>query len=95
VLRNHPGEADIERLRGKHAGRILSARIHDDGRLGSVLSDAVGRHNVRFEIVYGGISALQGRSFGSLTLELLGEPADVDALIADLRSVTEVEEVAA
>ncbi|MGN6762315.1 MAG: methionine ABC transporter ATP-binding protein [Leifsonia sp.] len=95
VLRNHPGEADIERLRGKHAGRIVSARIHDDGRLGSVLSDAVGRHNVRFEIVYGGISALQGRSFGSLTLELLGELADVDALIADLRSVTEVEEVAA
>lgn len=95
VLRNQPGEADIERLRGKHSGRIVSARIHDDGRLGSVLSDAVGRHNVRFEIVYGGISALQGRSFGSLTLELLGEPADVDALIADLRTVTEVEEVAA
>ena len=95
VLRNQPGEADIERLRGKHAGRIVSARIHDDGRLGSVLSDAVGRHNVRFEIVYGGISALQGRSFGSLTLELLGEPADVDALVAELRSVTEVEEVAA
>lgn len=95
VLRNQPGEADIERLRGKHAGRIVSARIHDDGRLGSVLSDAVGRHNVRFEIVYGGISALQGRSFGSLTLELLGEPGDVDALIAELRTVTEVEEVAA
>jgi D-methionine transport system ATP-binding protein len=50
---------------------------------------------VRFEIVFGGISALQGRSFGSLTLELLGEPAAVDALIADLRTVTEVEEVAA
>ena len=95
VLRNQPGEADIERLRGKHAGRIVSARIHDDGRLGSVLSDAVGRHNVRFEIVYGGISALQGRSFGSLTLELLGEPGDVDALVAELRTVTEVEEVAA
>jgi D-methionine transport system ATP-binding protein len=95
VLRNQPGEADVERLRGKHSGRIVSARIHDDGRLGSVLSDAVGRHNVRFEIVYGGISALQGRSFGSLTLELVGEPADVEALIAELRAVTEVEEVAA
>ena len=95
VLRNQPGEADIERLRGKHAGRIVSARIHDDGRLGAVLSDAVGRHGVRFEIVYGGISALQGRSFGSLTLELLGEPAAVDALVAELRTVTEVEEVAA
>ncbi|WP_433862213.1 NIL domain-containing protein [Streptomyces sp. L7] len=60
-----------------------------------MLSDAVGRHGVRFEIVYGGISALQGRSFGSLTLELLGEPEAVDALIAELRTVTEVEEVAA
>jgi D-methionine transport system ATP-binding protein len=95
VLRNQPAESDIERLRGKHAGRIVSARVHDDGRLGAVLSDAVGRHGVRFEIVFGGISALQGRSFGSLTLELLGEPAAVDALIADLRTVTEVEEVAA
>ncbi|CAM5334934.1 methionine ABC transporter ATP-binding protein [Leifsonia shinshuensis] len=95
VLRNQPGEADLERLRGKHSGRIVSARIHDDGRLGAVLSDAVGRHGVRFEIVYGGISALQGRSFGSLTLELLGEPESVDALIAELRTVTEVEEVAA
>ncbi|UAJ78135.1 methionine ABC transporter ATP-binding protein [Leifsonia sp. ZF2019] len=95
VLRNQPEAADIERLRGKHTGRIVSARITDDGRLGSVLSDAVGRHGVRFEIVYGGISALQGRSFGSLTLELLGEPAAVDALVAELRTVTEVEEVAA
>ncbi|MCI0155924.1 ATP-binding cassette domain-containing protein [Leifsonia shinshuensis] len=95
VLRNQPGPDDVERLRGKHSGRIVSARIHDDGRLGTVLSDAVGRHGVRFEIVYGGISALQGRSFGSLTLELLGAPGDVDALIAELRTVTEVEEVAA
>lgn len=95
VLRDRPGTAEVERLRGKHSGRIVSARIHDDGRLGAVLSDAVGRHGVRFEIVYGGISALQGRSFGSLTLELIGEEAGVDALIAELRDVTEVEEVAA
>ncbi len=95
VLRNQPGAADVARLRGKHSGRIVSARINDDGRLGAVLSDAVGRHGVRFEIVYGGISALQGKSFGSLTLELLGEPGDVDALIAELRTITEVEEVAA
>ncbi|WP_223690877.1 methionine ABC transporter ATP-binding protein [Leifsonia poae] len=95
VLKNQPTGDDLERLRGKHAGRIVSARIHDDGRLGAVLSDAVGRHNVRFEIVYGGISALQGRSFGSLTLELIGDDVGVDALIADLRRVTDVEEVAA
>jgi D-methionine transport system ATP-binding protein len=95
VLHDTPDQDDLERLRGKHGGRLVSARIHDDGRLGSVLSGAVGRHGVRFEIVFGGISALQGRSFGSLTLELLGEDAGVDALIAELRGVTEVEEVSA
>ena len=45
-------------------------------------------------LTHGGISALQGRSFGSLTLELLGEREAVDALVAELRTVTEVEEVA-
>jgi D-methionine transport system ATP-binding protein len=51
-------------------------------------------YGVQFEIVFGGISALQNRSFGSITLELVGEPAGVDALIADLRKVTTVKEVA-
>ncbi|KHK95238.1 methionine ABC transporter ATP-binding protein [Microbacterium mangrovi] len=93
VLKDRPERTDVARLRAQHSGRIVTARIHDDGRLGTVLSDAVGRHGVRFEILYGGIGALQGRSYGSLTLGLQGEDAAVDALIADLRTVTEVTEV--
>ncbi|KAA9159646.1 ATP-binding cassette domain-containing protein [Amycolatopsis acidicola] len=94
VLREAPEGLDLERLRARHPGRLVTARVHEDGRLGAVLSGAAGRHGVRFEIVYGGITTLSGRSFGGLTLELTGEPSDVDALVAELRARTEVEEVA-
>jgi D-methionine transport system ATP-binding protein len=69
--------------------------VDEDRRLGPALSDAIVRHNIRFEIVYGGITELSGRSFGSLTLELIGEPSDVDALVAELRTTNKIEEIAA
>ena len=94
VLKNEPDEVEFERLRARHGGRLVTARVHDDGRLGAVLSDALATGGVRFEIVFGGISALQGKSFGSLTLELPGDDDAVDGLIADLRAITQVEEVA-
>ena len=94
VLHTEPDENDLERLRGRHEGRIVTAQVSDGSRLGAVLSDA-GRHGVRFELVFGGIGSLQQKSFGSLTLELIGPDAGVDEVIAELRAITEVEEVAA
>ncbi|MET0162922.1 MAG: ATP-binding cassette domain-containing protein [Microbacteriaceae bacterium] len=91
VVHNEPDADDLERLRGAHRGRIVTARIGEEGRLGEVLSQ-VSRHDVRFEIVFGGIGSLQERSFGSLTLELIGPDAGIDAVIAELRAVTEVKE---
>ena len=95
VVRDAPAGLDLDRVRARHPGRLVTARVHDGGRLGAVLSDAVGRHNVRFDIVYGGITALSGRSFGGLTLDLTGAPSDVDSLIAELRETTEIEEIPA
>ena len=91
VVHNEPDAGDLERLQGHHEGRIVTARVGEDGRLGTVLSD-VARHGVRFEILFGGIGALQQRAFGSLTLELTGSDAGVDAVIAELRAITEVKE---
>ncbi len=91
VLHDQPTAGDLERLQEAHAGRIVTARVEDGSRVGSVLSDA-GRHGVRFEIVFGGISSLQERSFGSLTIELLGPDEGVDAVVAELAAVTEVVE---
>ncbi|QWF84101.1 methionine ABC transporter ATP-binding protein [Amycolatopsis sp. CA-230715] len=95
VLHDRPAGEDLERLRQRHTGRLVTARIRDDRRIGSVLSTAPGRHDVRFEIVHGGIKELGGEPLGRLTLELTGSDAGVDALIAELREVTEVEELTA
>ncbi|MCR6690348.1 ATP-binding cassette domain-containing protein [Cellulomonas sp.] len=91
VLHDRPRTADLARLRRTHDGRIVTADVLDGSRVGAVLGSA-GELGVTFEIVYGGIGTLQDRSFGSLTLALDGEPADVDRLIGRLREVTTVEE---
>ncbi len=91
---NSPDATDVDASARAHRGGSCRRASTTTARLGAVLSDAVGTHGVRFEIVYGGINELPGQSFGSLTLELIGDDAGVDALIADLRAVTEVEEVA-
>lgn len=92
VLHDTPDSEDLDRLRAAHSERIISAAIADGNRVGSVLSDA-GTQDVRFEIIFGGISSLQGRSFGSLTIELSGPDAGIDAVIAELSRVTEVTEL--
>ncbi|AOS63533.1 methionine ABC transporter ATP-binding protein [Actinoalloteichus hymeniacidonis] len=95
VLHDQPDGDDLARLRTRHGGRLITARIRDDQRIGTTLSSALSRHQVRFEIVYGGIKELGGEPIGRLTLELIGPPDGVDALIAELRETTEVEELAA
>ncbi|WP_298011704.1 methionine ABC transporter ATP-binding protein [uncultured Microbacterium sp.] len=97
TLRDRPSPEDLERLRAGHPGRIVTADVVDDagesGGVGSVLSRAA-QHGVSFELLFGGISALQSRVFGALTIELRGVDAGIDAVIAELRAITRVEETA-
>lgn len=94
VIHDRPSADDLARLRQTHTGRMVTARIQDGALLGGVLASA-GAHGVTFEIVFGGIGTLQSRSFGSLTLDLQGDSEGVDAVIHQLRQVTDVEEVPA
>ena len=94
VVRDRPTSGELARLRTNHPGRLVTAQVQEGGGVGAILSDAA-HLGVRFEIVYGGISALQDRSFGSLTLELTGSDAGIDELIARLREHTTVEEIEA
>ncbi len=93
ALHDRPSEVELARLRAAHPGRIVTADVVDGGRIGAVLSRAASR-GVEFELVYGGISSLQEKSFGSLTIELKGADSAVDAVIAELRATTRTEEVA-
>lgn len=78
VLRNRPDTEELRRLEQRHGGRLVTVAVDDEHGVGEALAAAVAA-GVRFEIVYGGVSALQDKTFGSLTLALHGPPEAVDA----------------
>lgn len=87
------GEA-ARALKERHQGYLVTVEVEDQTRLGEVLA-RLGERGIRFNIVQGGLESLQGRTYGRLTLELLGEVSAVDAAVAQLKSVTTVQEVRA
>ena len=93
VVKAIPDDAEFAVLRSKHPGRIVTLSFSD----GSVSQSSVflefGRRDVKFELIYGGINDIQGRTFGHLTLALTGESAGIDAALAAIRPVVTVTEV--
>lgn len=86
------GKAAAE-LRKNHTGYLINVEvIEGNQKLGKVLS-YLSERGVRFNIVQGGIETLQGKTYGTLTLELLGEVISIDAVVAELKTVTRVKEV--
>ncbi|MCX4091316.1 methionine ABC transporter ATP-binding protein [Nocardia sp. alder85J] len=83
VLHDRPSADELDRLRATHSGRLVTVEIADGRGVGAALAAAVAA-GVRFEVVYGGVSSLQDRTFGSLTLALDGPQAAVDRVAAEL-----------
>ncbi|WP_424115328.1 methionine ABC transporter ATP-binding protein [Rothia dentocariosa] len=80
-------------LRKNHKGYLVNVEIVEGNQeLGKILA-YLGSRNVCFNIVHGGIETLQGKAYGTLTLELLGDVTSIDAAVAELKTVTRVQEV--
>jgi D-methionine transport system ATP-binding protein len=92
VLHHIPSAAALERIRTVHHGRIVQLHVENRESNDPFLSRIARHHGVDFNVVYGGVSELQARLFGSLTIELLGPDASVDDAIAELRTTTPVTE---
>ncbi|OAT66553.1 methionine ABC transporter ATP-binding protein [Mycobacteroides immunogenum] len=92
VLQNTPSGDDVVRISQRHKGKIISVEILEGVQIGPALARAT-QLGVRFEVVYGGITTLQSRSFGNLTLELDGPDDEVAQVISDLSAVTTVQQV--
>lgn len=90
TLKDRPTPEALERLRHRHPGRIVTVAIRESG---VDVTAALRSHGVDGTIVFGGITELDERPFGSLTLELAGSDAAIAALIADLRRATEVDDL--
>lgn len=92
VKQSPTGDA-VAALRKNHKGYLVNVEIVEGNQeLGKILA-YLGSRNVRFNIVHGGIETLQGKAYGTLTLELLGDVTSIDAAVAELKTVTRVQEV--
>ncbi|MEU4837128.1 methionine ABC transporter ATP-binding protein [Nocardia testacea] len=83
VLHNRPAPDELRRLDELHRGRLVTVDIDDARGIGPALTTAA-QAGVGFEVVYGGVSTLQDKTFGSITLALNGPDAAVDKVIAQL-----------
>ncbi len=94
ALRDRPDSEVLARLAATHPGRLVVVGIDDEsGGSTTRFFDTLTDHGVDGSIVYGSITEIGPRPFGTLTLVLRGDGADIDAAIASLSSFTTVEEV--
>jgi D-methionine transport system ATP-binding protein len=93
VLHHVPGAEALERIRRVHRGRLVQIHVENRETNDPFLSRIARRHDVDFNVVYGGVSELQSRLFGTLTVELLGDETDVESAIRDIRHATGVTEL--
>ncbi|KAB7834324.1 methionine ABC transporter ATP-binding protein [Streptomyces mobaraensis] len=83
------GEA-LERLRGRHTGRLVTVPVARDVPAAQHLSRLLREHRVDFTIAHAGVGEVRDAALGSVTLELRGEEGDVDAFVAALDAVRTV-----
>ena len=89
-----PDAIALEGLRRSHAGRLLTLSFRDESvSQSAVFAEIIGR-GVEFELVFGGIEDVRGRSFGHLTLELRGDETAVDEAVRAVGALVETTEVA-
>ena len=89
-----PDAVALEGLRRSHSGRLLTLSFRDESVSQSAVFAEIIRRGVEFELVFGGIEDVRGRSFGHLTLELRGDAAAIDEAVTAVSALVETTEVA-
>lgn len=82
VVRGVPSPDELDSLRRRHRGRIVTLSFRDGDSSQADVFLELARAGVGFELVYGGINDISGRAFGHLTLALTGEDAAIDGALA-------------
>jgi D-methionine transport system ATP-binding protein len=94
VVQAVPEPAELAALRLRHPGRIVTLSFSDGDVSQSSVFLELASGGVAFELVYGGINDIQGRTFGHLTLSLQGDPSAVESALVRVRNLVSVVEVA-
>ena len=90
-LRNRPDEVETRELLAK-PGRLFTVDLTEDSGFFGAAEQARER-GVAVEPVHAGITTLQERSFGKMTVRLNGDNNAIDEFLATLQRTTEIEEI--
>lgn len=90
-LRNRPDEVETQELLAK-PGRLFTVDLTEDSGFFGAAGQARER-GVAVEPVHAGITTLQERSFGKMTVRLNGDNNAIDEFLATLQRNTEIEEI--
>jgi D-methionine transport system ATP-binding protein len=91
-LRDRPSPEVLGRLAATHPGTLVTVAIQEDTGSSARIMRTFAEHHVDGAIIYGGITEIGERPFGSLTLSLTGDPDAIVRALAELRSFTTVED---
>ncbi|WP_168915117.1 methionine ABC transporter ATP-binding protein [Microcella flavibacter] len=95
VLHHIPDTGALKRIRRVHRGRIVQIHVENRESNDPFLSRIARERGVDYNVVYGGVSELQSRLFGTLTVELLGDDRAVDLAISDIAITAAITEITA
>jgi len=93
VVKGLPSRPELDVLRARHTGRIVTLAFRSDTVDQTQVFGELSRDGIAFQVVYGGINEIQGRPFGHLTLALTGDDVTIDAALDRVRALTTVTEV--
>jgi D-methionine transport system ATP-binding protein len=94
ALPTEPRADHLTELRSRHRGKLVSMTFRDGDVDQPIVFQTLADRGVGVSIVHGGVTDIGGRSFGKLTLELLGEDLKVEHAIAALAQQAELEVLA-
>ncbi|WP_461611059.1 methionine ABC transporter ATP-binding protein [Cytobacillus kochii] len=83
----------LEKLQESQRGKLYRIIYKEGVSNQPILSKISKKYQVEFNILYGNISELQERLFGSLIVEFIGEEAEVHQVIEELEKIVELKEV--
>ncbi len=91
ALPTQPDPEHLLQLQQKHRGKLVSVTFRDGDVDQPVVFQTLADRGIGVSIVHGGITEVGGRSFGKLTLELIGDELQVEHGIAALGQQAELE----
>jgi D-methionine transport system ATP-binding protein len=90
IVSSAPEGETLAELRSRHPGRIVSFAFADGSTAQSAVFLELNRRGIAFELIYGGIDEVRGRTFGTLTLALTGVDRSIDDAISELAGIVTI-----